>query len=263
MISIPAGKLRRKFKTKKTVEKKNTGFFDVLLGDTTEEIEIEAESVININPFNMGKYPMTNREYMLFKPDHKGKWSEPDYPVESVSWYDAIDYCNWLSDIEGLEGCYSGSGDNIKMNIDKNGYRLPTEAEWEYACRARTETVYYWGDEFDKDYCWAMSNSGYKPHPVGQRKPNPWGLYDMSGNVWEWCWDWYDKDYYGKSPTNNPTGTETGKYRVNRGGSWYSYDHYCSSSHRGDDEPKLMAKSNGFRIMKTGWTGERATSDFL
>lgn len=125
---------------------------------------------VTVDSFYMEKYPVTNKEYKLFKPEHKGEWSEPDCPVEKVRWYDAVEYCNWLSDKDGFERCSSGSGDNIVCDFNKNGYRLPTEAEWEYACRAKTKTEYYWGDDMDGDYCWYKKNAKGKTNPVGQKK---------------------------------------------------------------------------------------------
>lgn len=175
--------------------------------------------------------------------------SEPDYPVESVSWYDAVEYCNWLSDKEGLDRCYSGSGKDIKLDIAKNGYRLPTEAEWEYACRAGTTTDYYWGDKMDGDYCWFGNRRG-QVHPVGQKEPNAWGLYDMSGNVWEWCWDWYDNEYYKKSPENNPTGPSVGSTRVLHGGGWGNGADGCRSASRSYTWPGIAGGDVGFRPVR-------------
>jgi len=197
----------------------------------------------------MSKYPVTNREYKLFKPGHKGRWSEqPDYPVETVSWHDAVEYCNWLSDKEGLKRCYSGSGDNTVCDFTKNGYRLPTEAEWEYACRAGTTTEYYWGNRMNDDYCWYYNNSGNQIHPVGQKKPNQFGLYDMSGNVREWCWDWYDN--YSKSPSKNPAGPSSGSYRIIRGGRWDGEEVSCRSASRHYNWPVSAYDDLGFRPVR-------------
>ena len=141
-----------------------------------------------------------------------------NFPVEKVSWDDAVEFCKKLSAKEGQT------------------YRLPTEAEWEYACRAGSKTRYCFGDDESLlgEYAWfGEQRSEGGTHPVGEKKPNAWGLYDMHGNVWEWCQDWYDEDYYAKSPKDDPTGPATGSYRVDRGGGWSSLAWSCRSSYRG------------------------------
>ncbi len=111
---------------------------------------------------------------------------------------------------------------------------MPTEAQWEYACRAGSKTKYWFGDDGSKlgDYAWYGENSGNTTHPVGEKKPNAWGLYDMHGNVWEWCQDWNEDEYYAKSPVDDPTGAATGWFRVLRGGGWLSPARYCRSANR-------------------------------
>jgi len=215
MVLIPSGTFERKY----VVKPRNTSFGSPILFVWSGNITIE--NSVMVSSFYIGKYPVTNKEYKLFKPEHKGHWSEPDYPVETVNWYDAVKYCNWLSDKEGLDKCYSGSGDDIVCDFSKNGYRLPTEAEWEYACRAGTTTEYYWGNSMNGSYCCYKDNSGSQVNTVGQKKPNQFGLYDMSGNVWEKCWDWFDKNknYYENGPSKNPVGPSSGSIRVDRGGS--------------------------------------------
>jgi formylglycine-generating enzyme required for sulfatase activity len=108
----------------------------------------------------------------------------------------------------------------IGFDVIKNGFRLPTEAEWEFACRAGSMTRYFWGDDMDERYVWDQSNSGQRTHPVGQKKPNNYGLFDISGNVWEWCYDWYGSMYGGYVDSLNSKGPDLGYYRVFRGGSW-------------------------------------------
>jgi sulfatase modifying factor 1 len=142
-----------------------------------------------------------------------------DCPVEKVSWFDAIEFANALSKKEGLRPAYSGTGDSIRWDKSANGYRLPTEAEWEYAARAGKATLYSGSNEF-YDVAWTWSNSGSKTHKVGTKKANAWGLHDMSGNVWEWCWDRYGKSYYGSTSGADPVGATSGDVRVLRGGSW-------------------------------------------
>ena len=141
-----------------------------------------------------------------------------DCPVEDVSWYDAVGYCNALSAQQGLAKCYEVDGYAVTFaGLDCPGYRFPTEAEWEYAARAGTTGARY-GD-LDA-VAWYDSNSGGKPHPVGKKQANAWGLYDMLGNVWEWCHDWYVDDAAG--PATDPSGPSVGSNRVLRGGSWIS-----------------------------------------
>ncbi len=141
-----------------------------------------------------------------------------------MSWYGAVEYCNWLSAQDGYDPCYTVNGTSVTCNWNADGYRLPTEAEWEYAAKGGDlhEGFTYSGDEVMANVGWYAGNSAGYTHPVANRKPNGKGLYDMSGNVWEWCWDWYDEDYYDVSPQWNPTGASNGTYKLRRGGSWMS-----------------------------------------
>jgi formylglycine-generating enzyme required for sulfatase activity len=183
---------------------------------------------VKVNSFYMGKYELTNKEYSLYDPSHKNNGN--NLPVVNISWKDAVNYCNWLSKKTG-----------------KN-YRLPTEAEWEYACRAGTTTEYYWGNKIDGDYCWYGKNSKWEVHPVGQKKPNVFGLYDISGNVSEWCNDWH-----GNYPSGviNPTVPSTGIDRIIRGGSFESTADNCRSACRYGFVPTLKYTTLGFRIIRT------------
>jgi len=151
-----------------------------------------------------------------------------EYPIYYVNWEESRTFCEKLSSKLGVQ------------------VSLPTEAQWEYACRADS-TGEYAGD-LDA-MAWYESNSGYKTHPVGQKKANAWGLDDMHGNVWEWCSDWYGKDYYAESPTSDPTGPNSGSYRVNRGGGWSLSAEYCRSAYRLYYGPDLRSNSLGFRIV--------------
>jgi formylglycine-generating enzyme required for sulfatase activity len=160
-----------------------------------------------------------------------------DHAASYISWEDATEYCRQLSQKEGKP------------------YRLPTEAEWEYACRGGTTTVYSFGNDAAglKDYAWFYDNAydvGERyAHPVGQKRANAFGLYDMHGNVYEWCSDWYDEDYYGKSPSVDPKGPTSGSSRVLRGGSWYDNAQYCRSADRGRLAPTVRYYGSGFRVV--------------
>lgn len=186
-------------------------------------------------PYYLGVYEVRQSEYEKVMGDKP--WSGKsyvkegaDYPATKVSWKDAQEFCRKLSTKEGRT------------------YRLPTEAEWEYACRAGSNTAYCFGDSPDKldDYSWSYANSG--PYPVGEKRPNPWGLYDMHGNVWEWCSDWYDSAYYKNSPTEDPTGATSGSRRVYRGGCWNNNAKDCRSAIRGYFNPDETGFALGFRV---------------
>jgi formylglycine-generating enzyme required for sulfatase activity len=194
------------------------------------------------------------------------------YPVEEVSWFDAVLFCNALSRLSGMDTVYSYLGDTIAMNLPatvvidytRNGYRLPTEAEYEYACRAGTTTEYYWGRNYppltsadtlalDSNAIWNIdSPSGTEP--VGSKKPNAWGLYDMAGNLWEWCNDWYAG--YADSSQTNPTGPSSpgpNNYRVRRGGAWaFSTGGDAANltaGYRYYDGPSIRNNTVGFRVV--------------
>jgi formylglycine-generating enzyme required for sulfatase activity len=189
---------------------------------------------VKVNSFAIGKYPVTQAQYeavMGINPSYFK--NNLQNPVEQVSYDDAIAFCQKLSQLTG-----------------KN-YRLPTEAEWEYACRAGTTTDYYFGDYFDdylKDYAWYYGNSQDETHPVGQKKPNAWGLYDMSGNVWEWCANtWHDN--YDGAPTDGSAWIENGNDNL-RGGSWGCNPDDCRSAIRYYyDRRDIRSHSFGFRVV--------------
>jgi formylglycine-generating enzyme required for sulfatase activity len=174
-----------------------------------------------------------------------------NYPMYYVSWYEAIEYCNRRSKKEGLTPVYSGSGNDITFNKNANGYRLPTEAEWEYAAKGGSkgnQAFEYSGSNNVNEVAWYADNSGGSTHPVGTKAPNDLGLYDMSGNVWEWCWDWHG-DYLADFPTD-PVGASSGSYRVERGGSWGSSAQYARSASRGGTEPSNRYDNLGFRLVR-------------
>jgi formylglycine-generating enzyme required for sulfatase activity len=183
------------------------------------------------------------------------------YPVENVSWYDAVAFCNALSVREGLTPCYSGSFNQTQCDFTANGYRLPTEAEWEYACRAGTTTDLYTGDIVHDERSpldehmdiagWYIGNWTDGTHPVASKEPNAFGLYDIHGNVYEWCWDWFDEGYYSQSPESDPVGPATGSLRTCRGGSWSTIARYCRSAARGRSYASQRNLEIGFRLART------------
>jgi hypothetical protein len=168
--------------------------------------------VLITTPFYLGIYEVTREVYAKVMND-PSQSNDLLCPVENVTWKDATAFCEKLS------------------AWDKGyAYRLPTEAEWEYACRAGTTTRFSCGDPWASQTGWFQGNSQGTSHAVGQTQPNAWGLFDMHGNVWEWCADWYDADYYGKSPVDDPTGPATGSYRVSRGGGWSDSASLCRTA---------------------------------
>ena len=189
-------------------------------------------------PFYMGVTEVTQEQYQKVMGTNPSGFQGPQNPIERVTWADAVEFCRKLS----------------AMPAEKTAghvYRLPTEAEWEYACRSGTTTSYSFGDSESElgAYAWYKDNSGKTTHPVGGKKPNAWGLYDMHGNVWEWCQDWYGP-YPGGSATD-PIGVTSGSYRVFRGGSWYGYARGCRSANRSRDTPGHRDYDLGFRVLRS------------
>ena len=221
--------------------------------DATED-EKPQHRVRITRPFYLGVTEVTQGQYRSVTGKNPSFFKGPDdRPVERVSWYDAIAFCNKLSEREGLKPYYqSGAG----VPSGSVGYRLPTEAEWEYACRAGTSTRYSFGDAEANlgEYAWFGRASSVETHPVGQKCPNKFGLYDMHGNVWEWCWDGYDKDYYRQSPVVDATSPLQTSDRVSRGGSWAREPGRARSAARRARAPTLKSNGLGFRLVR-GQTG--------
>ena len=219
--------------------------FDVSVLLQVEAGDLDAEALVSRREANrdldLSAIPEGDREFFRALITRGADWGSPgfdqteEHPVVNVSWNDATAFCEWLSEQSGEAG---------------RVYRLPTEAEWEYACRAGTTTRYYFGDDAGDlgEYAWYRGNSGNRAHRVGQKRPNAWELYDLHGNVWEWCSDWYSTDYYANSPLEDPTGPESGWERVCRGGSWFGTAGSCRSAFRGRDTPGGRAFSLGFRL---------------
>ncbi|MGD2089837.1 MAG: SUMF1/EgtB/PvdO family nonheme iron enzyme [Candidatus Aminicenantes bacterium] len=218
---------------------------------------------IYLDEFMMGKYPVTNEEFKAFiidggyekkdlwtsegwqwrkdekilAPDnwHDRKWNGPNFPVVGVSWYEAAAYVKWLS---------QKTGEN---------YVLPTEAQWEKAGRGASGLIYPWGNKFDKNLCNSWEGGLKRTSPVGvfPGGESPYGCMDMAGNVWEWCGDWYEKDYYQTCPVKNPKGPNTGSHRVFRGGSWGDNAWYCRAAYRLGNHPAIRGADFGFRLARS------------
>jgi len=224
----------------------------------------ETPHPVKISPFYLDKCPVTQEIYEKVMRSNPSKRKGGKNPVEQVQWTDAARFCNWCSALEGLTPCYDPK--TWKCDFEANGYRLPTEAEWEYACRAGSRTKYCFGDAASElsRYAWFKDNSGGSTHPVGQKTANAWGLFDMHGNVWEWCNDFYREDYYARSPVQDPRGPETGKTRVLRGGAWDSGAEKCRSAYRFKEFPTVTDAcfgydSYGFRRARNGVTAVAST----
>jgi formylglycine-generating enzyme required for sulfatase activity len=209
---------------------------------------------VTVSSFYMGKYEVTQEEWTAVMGTDPGNFKGEDLPVEMVSWFDAVEYCNTLSIKEGLRPAYSGSGDNIVCDFTASGYRLPTEAEWEYAARGGNKnnlSYEYSGSNQPGAVGWYYSNSENRTHPVGSKSPNILGLYDMSGNVYEWCWDWYG--IYSSDSQTDPRGPaiplSADDPRVARGGSWENGARYLRSAYRGGKDPSNRINALGFRVV--------------
>ena len=178
-------------------------------------------------------------------------------PVENVSWFDAVSFCNTLSEKEDMKPYYTVNGATVTVpDRHAPGFRLPTEAEWEYACRAGSTTRYSFGDDPTElgDHAWYVGNSkingDHGPHPVGQKQRNALGLFDMHGNVWEWCWDWHRKGYDNIPTSVDPTGPATGVARVLRGGCFFYDPGTLRSASRVGRGPENKSRRSGFRLAK-------------
>jgi formylglycine-generating enzyme required for sulfatase activity len=204
--------------------------------EVQHEVTISKDYYLGVTEVTQGQY----EQVMGTNPSHFQKrvfrWIvSPMYPVEEVSWKNAIEFCEKLSELP--EERKAG-----------RVYRLPTEAEWEYACRAGSRTAYHCGESSKSlgDYAWFRENSNDRTHPVGKKKPNAWGLYDMYGNVWEWCSDWEGE--YPKGAVSDPTGPREGRFRVHRGGGCFATAAGCRSSDRSGIDESARNRSIGFRV---------------
>jgi sulfatase modifying factor 1 len=189
--------------------------------------EDEILHTVHLSAFTIDKFEVTQEQFEKVMENDPSDFHGKNLPVEQVTWYEARDYCKAV------------------------GKRLPTEAEWEKAARGGTDTIYYWGDTINGHYAWYWDNSKRTSHPVGSKKPNAFGLYDMSGNVWEWVADYYEDTYYSSGSKENPKGPFTSKYRVIRGGSWRDLPGFLRTTRRNYDLPAGRFNHIGFRCAKS------------
>ncbi|WSQ07375.1 formylglycine-generating enzyme family protein [Streptomyces sp. NBC_01231] len=192
---------------------------------------------VRLAPFRLAAHPVTQEQYARVTGGRPSTALGDRLPVEGVSWWDAIRFCNALSERAGLPSAYrlSADGEDAEWDPDAAGYRLPTEAEWEHACRADTTGPRY--GPLD-EIAWYRGNADERIHEVGGKRPNPWGLHDMLGDVWEWCWDLYDPEVYGS-------------YRVLRGGGWFDEHWSCRASVRRRSHPTFRVDDVGFRVARS------------
>jgi formylglycine-generating enzyme required for sulfatase activity len=189
---------------------------------------------VTLISYSIGKYPITQAQWVAAMDGNPSSNKGcADCPVENVSWEDAQKFIVKLNELSGKR------------------YRLPTEAEWEYAARGgvKSHGYDYSGSNIIGDVAWYCDNSGKNTHPVGTKSPNELGIYDMNGNVLEWCGDWFSEEYYSSSPLNNPTGPSSGSYRVFRGGGWYNYAPNCRVASRAGYSPSYRGSNVGFRVV--------------
>ena len=235
------------------------------MGDDRGEDDERPAHRVRINAFYMDVTEVTQASFQALMGRNPAKFAAPDKPVERISWHAALQYCNMRSQRDGLQPCYDLK--TLACDYAADGYRLPTEAEWEYACRAGTTTRWSFGDDAGKlkDYAWYKPNAAKKTHPVVAKRPNPWGLFDMHGNVAEWCQDFYAEAYPGGDSVQDPRGPASGEDRVLRGGSWAVDEDSCRSSARNFEAPGFADvcfgyEAYGFRcVRKAGGDSPVAT----
>jgi len=228
---------------------------EFVMGDDRGDDDEKPAHRVRISAFYMDTCEVTQASYGRLMGKNPAKFKSPDKPVERVGWHAAVRYCNARSLREGLTPCYDP--ETLECDFTADGYRLPTEAEWEYACRAGTTTRYSFGNDPAKlaAHAWFKTNAAGTTQPVKRKMPNPWGLYDMHGNVAEWCNDCYGDRYGPDSEGEDPRGPPSGEERVLRGGSWKSTAGSCRSSARNSESPGFADvcfgyEAYGFRCVR-------------
>lgn len=230
---------------------------EFVMGDNEGEADEKPAHPVRVSGFYMDTREVTQSAYEALMEKNPSKSKGVDKPVEQVDWYQATLFCNMRSLKEGRRPCYDAK--TLACDFTANGYRLPTEAEWEYACRAGSRGKYSFGEEAAKlkSVAWFKDNAGQTTHPVGQKAPNAWGLYDMYGNVAEWCHDFYREDSYPKDAVSDPHGPAAGDKCVLRGGSWRTSADACRSAARSSETPRFAdacfgSDACGFRCVRRG-----------
>jgi formylglycine-generating enzyme required for sulfatase activity len=232
------------------------------MGSTVNDSEKPIHTV-TVKSFSISKYQVTQKEWYevmgttvrqqrdMADKSYSMSGEGDNYPMYYVNWYEVVEYCNRRSIKENLTPAYRGSGNNITCDWNANGYRLPTEAEWEFAAKGGTKeyiTTEYSGSNSVGAVAWYDGNSGRSTHPVGTKAANSLGIYDMSGNVWEWCWDWFGG--YSSGSQTDPRGAVSGASRVMRGGGWDDSAAYVRSASRGNSAPSSRNNGGGFRLVR-------------
>jgi len=236
------------------------------MGSTSGNPDESPAHKVKLSPFLMDKFEVTQEMFAKVQLPNPSHWNEtPKRPVERVRWRDAKQYCNERSIAEGLKPCYNEKTADWDCDYTADGYRLPTESEWEYAARAGTQGDYEFGQgDKLKQFSWYGENASEQTHPVGQKKANRWGIFDLYGNVSEWCEDVYSPDYYKTSPPVDPVGPPSpGKdvQRAMRGGSWKSSADMCRVAFRqgqktGDTDACFFTDYCGFRCVRRPGPGQ-------
>ncbi len=224
-----------------------------VMGDTSDAAEADEMPFheVTLSDFYLSPFEVTQKEWQDVMENNPAHFKGDNLPVENVSWYEAIEFCNKKSQKDGLTPCYQINGTDVICNFSANGYRLPTEAEWEFAARGgnKGKSTIYSGSNDAEQTAWYTQNSKNTTHPVGKKNPNESGLYDMSGNVYEWTWTRYHK--YPVEPETNPVGPDKGSHRMFRGGSWFSVAENLRVSFRNRDEADFRSNYLGFRLCRT------------
>lgn len=241
-----------------------------IMGSETGDADEKPLHYVTVDSFYISKFEVTQKEWHAVTGSNPSFFVGENHPVEKVNWYDAVEFCNAYSLMKNLTPCYKIDRDakdkmnlsskdkyrwKVECNWNADGYRLPTEAEWEYAARAggRNDTAFS-GSNNINEVAWYFGNSGdenshdYGTHDVGTKKPNALGIYDMTGNVWEWCWDWYAA--YDDKFLNNPHGIPYGSERVRRGGSWHVKIRRSTMTTRNSRSPGHRSTHYGIRLVR-------------